>query len=201
MISSGIGLALKNRKSVKIKAELNDVTNSLQEKKEFPMGSIVRAIHDLGLAVWWGGSLMGTMAMNPAVEVLDDPDERGKMVDEGWALFQPWAAAGLAAAIISHVIMRRNPPKKVSARFKNTARIKDALYGVAAVSSVASMALGEYVVHQETDYSPVESNEDEPDFGDDTPAQNSLTAVSIVQLLAGAGIFIAGAMLAADREN
>jgi len=165
------------------------------------MGSTVRAIHDLGLAVWWGGSLMGTMAMNPAVEVLDDPDERGKMVDEGWALFQPWAAAGLAAAIISHVIMRRHPPKKVSRKFKNTAHVKDALYAVAAVSSVASMALGEYVVHQETDYSPVESNEDEPNFGDDTPAQNSLTAVSIVQLLAGAGIFVAGALLASEREK
>ena len=164
------------------------------------MGSIVRAIHDLGLAVWWGGSLMGTMAMNPAVEVLDDPDERGKMVDEGWALFQPWAAAGLTAAIISHVIMRRNPPKNPTAQFKSVARIKDALYGVAVVSSVASMALGEYVVHQETEYLPVDSEED-PSFGDDTPAQNTLTATSIVQLLAGAGIFITGAILASQREN
>ena len=165
------------------------------------MGSIVRAIHDLGLAVWWGGSLMGTMAMNPAVEVLDDPDERGKMVDEGWALFQPWAAAGLTAAIISHVIMRRNPPKNPTAQFKSVARIKDALYGVAVVSSVASMALGEYVVHQETEYLPVDSEEEDPSFGDDTPAQNTLTATSIVQLLAGAGIFITGAILASQREN
>ena len=165
------------------------------------MGSFVRAVHDLGLAVWWGGSLMGTMAMNPAVEVLDDPEERGKMVDEGWALFQPWAAAGLAAAMISHFIMRRNPPLKPSAKFKNVARIKDALYAVAAVSSVASMALGEYVVHQEPEYSPIESNEDEPSFGDDTPAQNGLTATSIIQLVAGAGIFVTGAILASQREK
>jgi uncharacterized membrane protein len=58
------------------------------------MGSIVKAIHSIGTAVWWGGTLMGTLAMNPAVEVLDDPEERGKMVDEGWARFQPYAAAG-----------------------------------------------------------------------------------------------------------
>ena len=82
--------------------------------------------------------------------------------------------------------------------------MKDALYGVAAVSSVASMALGEYVVHQEADYSPIELNDGEEanaSFGDDTPAQNSLTAVCIVQLLAGAGIFIAGAILAGEREK
>lgn len=165
------------------------------------MGSIVRVVHDLGLAVWWGGSLMGTMAMNPAVEVLDDPEERGKMVDEGWALFQPWAAAGLTAAIISHIMMRRNPPRRPSSKYKNVARIKDALYGVAVVSSVASMALGEYVVHEEPEYSPIETDEEEPHFGDDTPAQNTLTATSIVQLLAGAGIFITGAILASQREK
>lgn len=166
------------------------------------MGSMVRAIHDIGLAIWWGGSLMGTMSLNPAVEVLDDPEERGKMVDEGWALFQPWGAAGLASAIISHIIMRRNPPKRPSAKYKNIARLKDLLYGVAVVSSVASMALGEYVVHEETDYSPVETDEgDSTAFGDDTPAQSSLTATSIVQLLAGAGIFVVGAMLAKERER
>jgi hypothetical protein len=166
------------------------------------MGKIVRTLHDLGLAVWWGGTLMGTMAMNPAVEVLDDPEERGKMVDEGWALFQPWGAAGLATAIISHIIMRRNPPKRPSAKYKNVARAKDALYALAAVSSVASMALGEYVVHEDSEYSPIESNDgSEVDFGTDTPAQSSHTATSIVLLLSGVGLFITGAILTSEREK
>lgn len=166
------------------------------------MGCIIRAIHDLGLAVWWGGSLMGTMSMNPAVEVLDDPDERAKMVDEGWALFQPWAAAGLASAIISHIIMRRNPPKRPSNKYKNIARLKDALYGVAAVSSVASMALGEYVIHQDAEFSPIETTDEEDLLYDNSEAiQSSLTKTSLLQLAAGAGIFIAGAILSAEREK
>ena len=57
-----------------------------------------RMIGDVGTAVWWGGSLFGILALNPAVEVLDDPEERGKMVDEGWARFQPYGALGLLAA-------------------------------------------------------------------------------------------------------
>jgi hypothetical protein len=145
---------------------------------------------------------MGTMAMNPAVEVLDDPEERSKMVDEGWALFQPWGAAGLATAIITHVIMRRKPPRRPSAKYKNVARAKDALYALAAISSVASMALGEYVVHEESEYSPIEPNDgSEVEFGDDTGAQSGLTAAAIVQLLVGAGIFAAGAVLAGEREK
>lgn len=165
------------------------------------MGYITRIIHDLGLAVWWGGSLMGTMAMNPAVEVLDDPEERGKMVDEGWALFQPWAAAGLTAAIISHIVMRRNPPKSPSKKYKNIARIKDALYGAAVASSVASMALGEYVVQEEFELSHSELSEDEPFFNHNTPAQNGLTTAAIVQLVTGASIFAAGAFLVHEREK
>lgn len=167
------------------------------------MKTVLRAVHDVGLAVWWGGSFMGTLAMNPAVEVLDDPEERAKMVDEGWALFQPWAAGGLLAAIISHVLMRRRPPRKPSAQYKNTARIKDLLYVVAVGSSVASMALGEYVVHAEPEYSPIEDattpEEDTPE--DIAVAQKSLTTTAVVQLLAGLGIFITGAILAAEREK
>lgn len=168
------------------------------------MGSITRAIHDIGTAIWWGGTLMGTLAMNPSVEVLDDPEERGKMVDEGWARFQPWAAAGLLGAIISHICMRRRPPKRPSKRYKTTALLKDALMGVAVVSSIASLALGEYATHQEPDaYTPVDSattpSEDTPE--ETAMAQKGLSVSSIVQLLSGAGLFITGAILASEREK
>jgi hypothetical protein len=167
------------------------------------MKTVLRTIHDVGLAVWWGGSFMGTLAMNPAVEVLDDPEERAKMVDEGWALFQPWATGGLLAAIISHIMLRRRPPKRPSPRYKTVARVKDLLYGVAVASSVASMALGEYVVHQEPEYSPIEEMdaEEENDMFDGSTAQKSLTTTAVVQLMAGFGIFLVGAILASEREK
>ena len=168
------------------------------------MGSISRAVHDIGTAIWWGGTLMGTLAMNPAVEVLDDPEERGKMVDEGWARFQPWAAAGLLGAIITHISMRRNPPRKPSARYRTTALVKDVLMGTAVVSSIASMALGEYAMYQEPDsYTPIESattpTDETPE--DAAQAQQGLTVTSWIQLLSGLGLFITGAILASERER
>ena len=168
------------------------------------MGSIVRAVHDVGTAIWWGGTLMGTLAMNPAVEVLDDPEERGKMVDEGWARFQPWAAAGLTGAIITHIIMRRNPPRRPSERYKTTAVVKDVLMGAAVVSSIASMALGEYAMYQEPDaYTPIESattpTEETP--AETAQAQSGLTLSSWAQLLSGLGLFITGAILQSERET
>ena len=168
------------------------------------MGSITKAVHDIGLATWFGGTLMGVIAMNPAVEVLDDPEERGKMVDEGWARFQPWAAAGLTATIVTHVLMRRNPPRRPSDNFKNTARLKDLFLVASVVSSVASMALGEYAVHQEPDaYTPIESattpTEDTPP--ETEAAQGGLTVASWGQLISGIGLFVTSAILAAEREK
>ena len=169
------------------------------------MGSITKAIHTIGTAVWWGGTLMGTLAMNPAVEVLDDPEERGKMVDEGWARFQPYAAAGLTAAIISHVIIRRNPPRRPSDTYKTAARVQDALFGAAVVSSIASLALGEYSTHYESPdaYTPMESattpTEDTPEPVEQ--AQKGLSVSSWAQLLSGLGLFITSAILSAEREK
>lgn len=168
------------------------------------MGKVVKAIHDIGTAVWWGGTLMGTLAMNPAVEVLDDPEERGKMVDEGWARFQPYAAAGLLASIITHICMRRNPPSNPSSCYKTAAVAKDLLIGAAVVSSVASLALGEYTTNYESDgYAPIESattpTEDTPD--EVAQAQSGLSLASWVQILSGIGILAAGAVLATEREK
>jgi hypothetical protein len=168
------------------------------------MGSITKAVHDIGLATWFGGTLMGVIAMNPAVEVLDDPEERGKMVDEGWARFQPWAAAGLSAAIVTHVLLRRNPPRKPSDTYKNVARVQDLFLVGAVVSSVAAMALGEYAVHQEPEaYTPIESattpTEGTPE--ETEAAQGGLTVASWGQLLTGIGLFVTGAVLAAEKEK
>ena len=168
------------------------------------MGKIVNIIHDVGTAVWWGGTLMGTFAMNPAVEVLDDPEERGKMVDEGWARFQPFAIAGFFAAGVSHIIMRRNPPKRPSDTYKNVARLKDGLFLVAAVANVASLALGEYSTHYEPEaYTPMESattpTEETPEPVE--KAQKGLSVSSWAQILTGLGLIVTGAILAKEREN
>ncbi|MDF2441027.1 MAG: hypothetical protein JWN98_2011 [Abditibacteriota bacterium] len=168
------------------------------------MGSITRAIHDVGTAIWYGGNIMGVLALNPAVEVLDDPEERGKMVDEGWARFQPWGAAGLAATVVTHILMRRNPPRRPSDRYKTAAMIKDLCLGAACVSSVASMALGEYAMHQEPDaYTPVDSattgTEETPD--DTKAAQSGLTVASWGILISGLGLLVTNAICAAEREK
>jgi len=163
-------------------------------------GTLTRALYDIGFGVWFGGSVFGILAMNPAVEVLDDPEERGKMVDEGWARFQPYGALGLGIATITHFIMRGKGPIKKNDTYKTFALLKDFFIVGAGVTSIASLALGEYAVD---DYTPVESA---TEGSEETPpdvekAQSGLSVATIGQLVCGIGVLIAGAVLATERDK
>jgi hypothetical protein len=164
------------------------------------MRSIIQTIHNLGLALWWGGTFMGTLAMNPAVEVLDDPDERDKMVDEGWALFQPWAAGGLLGAIVTHIILRRKGPRDASSGYKFVARLKDLLFGAAVASTLTNMAMGEYVINPEPASVPEETLENGDEHESNFIEQQGLTTAACAQLLTGVALFAAGAFLAINHE-
>ena len=185
----------------KIKPDVQKIKGYLPHREpERRPGVITRALYDLGLGVWFGGSLFGILAMNTAVEVLDDPEERGKMVDEGWARFQPYGAAGLFTALVTHFIMRRRAPRRPSSTYQSVALLKDVLMLGACVSSVASLALGEYAVD---DYSPIESaTEGTAETSEDTQkAQSGLSVASWAQLACGVGVIVAGAVLNSERDK
>ena len=169
-------------------------------KPEKKPGVLTRVLGDLGTAVWFGGSVFGILSLNPSVEVLDDPEERGKMVDEAWARFQPYGAAGLLVAFISHIIMRRRAPRHQTETYKLAGLAKDFFIVGAGLTSIASLALGEYAVD---DYSPVESaTEPTEETSEDTKkAQSGLSIASIAQLTCGLGLIIAGAVLATERDK
>lgn len=51
--------------------------------------TLVRALHDLGLAAWFGGSLMGAVGLNGATGAASDPTERLRLSSLGWAKWTP----------------------------------------------------------------------------------------------------------------
>ena len=171
--------------------------NFRPEKKP---GALTRILGDLGTAVWFGGSVFGILSLNPSVEVLDDPEERGKMVDEAWARFQPYGAAGLLVSFIAHIIMRGRPPRHQSETYKIAGLAKDFFIVGAGITSIASLALGEYAVD---DHQPVDSaTEPTGDTPEDTQkAQSGLSIASIAQLACGLGLIVAGAILATERDK
>lgn len=53
-----------------------------------------RAMHDLGLAAWFGGTMMGSIGLNGAAADVRDPIESTKVAQAGWGR---WTPANLAA--------------------------------------------------------------------------------------------------------
>src|SRR4029453_8419075 len=59
--------------------------------------TVARTLHDLGLAAWFGGSLMGATGVNGAAAVVEDPTQRLRVANTGWARWTPLNLAGIAA--------------------------------------------------------------------------------------------------------
>jgi hypothetical protein len=56
--------------------------------------TVLRSMHDTGLAAWFGGSLMGAVGLNGAAAGIDNPTERLEVSSAGW---RRWAPVNLAA--------------------------------------------------------------------------------------------------------
>ena len=61
---------------------------------------VIRLLHDVGAATWFGGSLMGAIGLNGATAQLDDPTERARASTAGWARWAPVAGAGVLAHLV-----------------------------------------------------------------------------------------------------
>ena len=43
--------------------------------------NLARSLHDLGLAAWFGGSLMGVVGVNGAAAKVDEPKQRLRVIE------------------------------------------------------------------------------------------------------------------------
>jgi len=65
--------------------------------------TVIRSLHDIGLAAWFGGSLMGVVGLNGATAKAKDPAERLRLSSLGWGKWAPVQLAALATHAIGGV--------------------------------------------------------------------------------------------------
>jgi hypothetical protein len=59
-----------------------------------------RTLHDAGLAVWFGGTLMGAIGLNGAAARVDDAGERARVANAGWAKWTPVNLGAIGAHLL-----------------------------------------------------------------------------------------------------
>ena len=115
--------------------------------------TVVRSLHDLGLAAWFGGSLMGATGLNGAASDASSPSERLRLASAGWARWAPWQLAAIGAhavgglgLIVANRSRVRNQPGAKAATV-----VKLALTAAAAGSTAYSGMLGTRVKRHEAE--------------------------------------------------
>ena len=119
--------------------------------------TLSHALHDLGLATWFGGSLMGAVGLNGAAGVVDDPRQRSRVANSGWARWQPVNAVGIAAHLVGAVgLVRGNRGRLVAQEgVGRMTSVKGALELAALATTAYSGLLGRRL--QQTGDFPAES--------------------------------------------
>jgi hypothetical protein len=64
-----------------------------------------RALNDVGLAAWFGGSLMGAVGLNGAAASVDDPAQRSRVASVGWARWTPVNLSAIAMVVTGGSIL------------------------------------------------------------------------------------------------
>ena len=62
--------------------------------------TVARSLHDLGVAAWFGGSLMGAIGVNGAAADVDDPTQRARVANAGWGRWTPVNLAAIGAHVL-----------------------------------------------------------------------------------------------------
>ncbi|MEB0274481.1 hypothetical protein [Cryobacterium sp. 5B3] len=104
----------------------------------------VRSLHDVGLAVWAGGALMGAVGLNGSAATSNNPRERVALASEGWKRWAPVQVAALIAHGVGGAGLILGNKARLAGQPEGRANtiVKLALTGAAAGTTLYSGILG-----------------------------------------------------------
>jgi hypothetical protein len=110
--------------------------------------TLSRTLHDVGLAAWFGGSLMGAIGVNGAANDVDDPRQRARVANAGWGRWTPVNLMAIGAAMVGGAgLTRANKGRLTGQQGVGSASVvKGALLGAALGATAYSRLLGEKVM-------------------------------------------------------
>jgi hypothetical protein len=106
--------------------------------------TLFRSLHDVGLAAWFGGNLMGAVGLNGAAAKARDPRERLALSSLGWARWAPIQFVAMAIHGVGGVALLVDNKTRLAAQREariNTA-VKSAITFAAIGTTATSAVLG-----------------------------------------------------------
>lgn len=105
--------------------------------------TLVRSLHDLGVAAWFGGSLMGAVGLNAAAAAAE-PTERLRLASVGWGHWAPVQFVAIVAHGVGGIgLILGNKTRLTNQRESRTNTVaKTVVTGLAGAASVTAALAG-----------------------------------------------------------
>ncbi|GAA2751713.1 hypothetical protein [Amnibacterium kyonggiense] len=106
--------------------------------------TVIRTLHDVGLAAWFGGGLMGAVGLNGAAATAKKPSERLRISAVGWARWTPVQLAAIAVHGVGGIGLILSNKGRLAAQqgAKSNSVVKTVVTAAAGAASVAGGLAG-----------------------------------------------------------
>ena len=113
--------------------------------------TIARSIHDLGLATWFGGSLMGAVGLNGASAAVQKPKDRIRVSNAGWARWTPVNLAAIGAYVVGGAALTWSNRDRLRAQqgVGQVSLVKTGVSALALAATAYSRYLGQKIMDAE----------------------------------------------------
>jgi hypothetical protein len=122
--------------------------------------TVARSLSEVGLAAWFGGSLMGAIGVNGAAAEVDKPVQRARVANAGWSKWTPVNLAAIAAHVAGSAMLTVGNKGRLTGQkgVATTAIAKTAVTAGALGATAYARALGQKMI--EAGDVPVEGGTD-----------------------------------------
>jgi hypothetical protein len=125
--------------------------------------TFIRSLHDVGLAAWFGGSLMGAVGLNGGAAKAKDPAERLRISAIGWARWTPVQLAAVAVHGIGGIGLVVANRARVATQHdtRTNSVVKTLVTAAAGAASVAGGLAGAAILKHSDEGAPGVTESDE----------------------------------------
>jgi hypothetical protein len=110
--------------------------------------TVARSLSEVGLAAWFGGSLMGAIGVNGAAAEVDQPVQRARVANAGWSRWTPVNLAAIAAHVAGSAMLTVGNKGRLAGQkgVATTAIAKTAVTAGALGATAYARALGQKMI-------------------------------------------------------
>lgn len=144
------------------------------------LNTVSRALHDIGLAAWFGGTLANAVALNPAAGQARLPRDAGAVTNAGWNRWTPVNAAAIGAHLAGSVGQLSGNQQRIAAQ-PAVARMTVTKTGLT-VAALAATAYARSLGRKVNEHNDVPMQDGTtPSIGTPAPVANAQQQLTVLQ--------------------